>query len=168
MANLLENKLVVTKQVLLETGQRMIEMVNRGSNDGHDIKRGCWEKKAPNGEKKQTNVSVDIHEDQTISTVVQENQRMYSVIHKKSETKKDHSKSTGIKKNQIKSPAPYQRTFTRVTSSHSRSNSVLDKLYFKYSHQMARTQSRSSFTPDEETRQILTSRRYNDAAFYQL
>ena len=159
VASLLENKLVVTKQVLLEPGQRMIEMENSDGNTGHDITPRGWEKESLKEESKQTNVSVDIHEDQTISTVIQENRRMYSVIYKQSQSKKDHSKSTGIKKDQTISPARYQRTFTRVTSSHSRSNSVLDKLYCKYSHQIARTQSRSSFTSDEETRQRLTSRR---------
>ena len=139
-------------------------MENRDCNAGNYVTPSGWEKESLKKENKQTNVSFEIHEDQTISTVIQENRRMYSVIHKKCGTKKDYSKSTGIKNNQTISPAPYQRTFTRVTSSQSRSNSVLDKLYCKYSHQMARTQSRSSFTPDEETRQRLNSRRQNDAA----
>ena len=159
VANLLENKFAVTKQVLLGAGRRKISMENRYCNAGNDVTPSGWEKESLKKENKQTNVSFDIHEDQTISTVIQENRRMYSVIHKKCGTKKDYSKSTGIKNDQTISPAPYQRTISRVTSSHSRSNSVLDKLYCKYSHQIARTQSRSSFTSDEETRQRLTSRR---------
>jgi hypothetical protein len=139
VANLLENKLLVTKKVLLEPVKWMLELKSRHCNARNETKPGCWEQVALK------------KENQTINTVIQENRRMYS--------KKDHIKSTGIKNDQTNSPARYQRTFTRVTSSHSRSNSVLDKLYCKYSHQIARTQSRSSFTPGEETRLGSNSRR---------